>query len=76
MFFAAEINLRSFDEFCRAVEKRGVDAIDISGSHKPGDPMRMNINLPEQQSFYLRFAETLEVDVPVILGCGNRMWNC
>lgn len=67
-----EINIKNFNRLAKAVEKMGVDAVDISGSQNPGDPMRTNISLPEQQSFYLPFAESLELDIPVILGCGNR----
>jgi 2,4-dienoyl-CoA reductase-like NADH-dependent reductase (Old Yellow Enzyme family) len=67
-----EVEIHSFPAVAREVVKAGVDAIDISGSQKPGDPLRMNISDPKDQSFYLPFAEALDVKVPVILGCGNR----
>ncbi len=67
-----EIDLHNFPALVREVVKAGVDAIDISGSEKPGDPMRANIDKPEEQSFYLRYAEAMDVGTPVILGCGNR----
>lgn len=67
-----EINIKSFNQLAKAIERTGIDTIDISGSQKPGDPMRTNLDTLNKQSFYLPFAESLEVDVPVILGCGNR----
>lgn len=67
-----EIDIHNFPAMVREIVKAGVDAIDISGSEKPGDPLRGNISKPEEQSFYLRYAEALDVGAPVILGCGNR----
>ncbi len=67
-----EITIKNFNQLAQSVEKMGVDAIDISGSQKPGDPMRPGLFEPAQQSFYLPYAQVLEVDIPVILGCGNR----
>ncbi len=67
-----EIDIHNFPALVREIARAGVDAIDISGSEKPGDPMRANIDKPEEQSYYLRFAEALDVETPVILGCGNR----
>jgi 2,4-dienoyl-CoA reductase-like NADH-dependent reductase (Old Yellow Enzyme family) len=67
-----ETDIHNFPALVREIVNAGVDAIDISGSEKPGDPLRMNISDPKDQSFYLRYAEALNVDAPVILGCGNR----
>lgn len=67
-----EINIDTFPELVNEIVKTGVDAIDISGSEKPGDPRRMRISKPERQSFYERYADSLNIDVPVILGCGHR----
>jgi len=67
-----EIEIHSFPALAREIVKAGVDAIDISGSARPGDPLRMYIDDPKDQSFYLPYAEALNVNVPVILGCGNR----
>jgi 2,4-dienoyl-CoA reductase-like NADH-dependent reductase (Old Yellow Enzyme family) len=67
-----EIDIHSFPALVEEVIRAGVDAIDISGGEKPGDPMRMNISDPSSQSFYRRYAEAIKVDATVILGCGNR----
>ena len=67
-----EIDIHSFPALVQEVINAGVDAIDISGGEKPGDPLRMNISEPREQSFYRRYAETLNLKAPVILGCGNR----
>jgi 2,4-dienoyl-CoA reductase-like NADH-dependent reductase (Old Yellow Enzyme family) len=67
-----EIDINSFPALVKEVLRVGVDAIDISGGEKPGDPLRMNISEPGGQSFYRRYAEALNLKAPVILGCGNR----
>ncbi|HLG13927.1 MAG TPA: NADH:flavin oxidoreductase [Blastocatellia bacterium] len=67
-----EIDIHSFPALVREIVGAGVDAIDISGSERPGDPLRMGIGDPKDQSFYLRYAEAMDVDAAVILGCGNR----
>jgi len=67
-----EINIDSFPDLVRLCLKYGCDAVDISGGEKMGDPMRMNIGDPKDQSFYEKFAERLPTDATVILGCGNR----
>ncbi|MEW6206934.1 MAG: NADH:flavin oxidoreductase [Acidobacteriota bacterium] len=67
-----EIDINSFPALVEEIIRVGIDAIDISGGEKPGDPLRMNISDPAAQSFYRRYAEALKVKAPVILGCGNR----
>ena len=67
-----EIDINNFPALVKAIAATGVDAIDISGGEKMGDPMRMNLGELSSQSFYERYANALDVDVPVILGCGNR----
>lgn len=67
-----EINLDSFPSLVRLCLQYGCDAIDISGGEKLGDPMRMNISDPQDQSFYEKFADRLPKEATVILGCGNR----
>jgi 2,4-dienoyl-CoA reductase-like NADH-dependent reductase (Old Yellow Enzyme family) len=69
---AGETDIHTFPALTREIVRAGVDAIDISGSQRPGDPLRMDISDPKAQSFYQQFAEALDVNVPVILGCGNR----
>jgi len=67
-----EIDIHTFPALVREVVRAGVDAIDISGSQKPGDPLRADIGDPKDQSYYRAFAEAIDVKIPVILGCGNR----
>lgn len=67
-----ETDIHSFPALVREVVRAGVDAIDVSGGERPGDPLRMEISDPKDQSFYRRYAEAIDVDVPIILGCGNR----
>jgi 2,4-dienoyl-CoA reductase-like NADH-dependent reductase (Old Yellow Enzyme family) len=67
-----ETDIHTFPALTREIVRAGVDAIDISGSQRPGDPLRMDISDPKAQSYYQQFAEAIEVNVPVILGCGNR----
>jgi len=44
----------------------------VSGQKCPGDPLRRHLDRLEDQSFYEPYARVLDVDVPVILGCGNK----
>ena len=67
-----EINLETFPKLVREIVNTGVDAIDISGTERYWDPLRMNIDRPQDQSFYRRYADALNEDIPIILGCGNR----
>ena len=67
-----ETDIHSFPALVREIVRAGVDAIDVSGSQRPGDPLRAEISDPKDQSFYRQFAEAIDVEVPIILGCGNR----
>ena len=66
------IDLDTFPALVQEIIKTGVDAIDISGQKCPGDPFRMHLDKPESQSYLKAYAQALDVDVPIILGCGNR----
>ncbi len=66
--YPGEINIKTFNDLCMAIEKTGVDFIDISGNNM----MRRDLAPLSKQSHFLPSAETLTVDIPVILGCGNR----
>lgn len=70
--FPGETDLDSFPHLVAALVATGVDAIDVSGSERPGDPLRSQIDNPKDQSYYRPYAERLDEPVPVILGCGNR----
>jgi 2,4-dienoyl-CoA reductase-like NADH-dependent reductase (Old Yellow Enzyme family) len=62
------IDAESFPELANEVEKVGVDAIDVSGSNC----IQAGIDSPEKESYFLKAAESIDVNVPVILTGGNR----
>jgi 2,4-dienoyl-CoA reductase-like NADH-dependent reductase (Old Yellow Enzyme family) len=62
------IDINNFPELAMKIEKTGIDAINISAMLAP----RENIDSPEKQSYFLKYAEALDVDVPIILTGGNR----
>jgi 2,4-dienoyl-CoA reductase-like NADH-dependent reductase (Old Yellow Enzyme family) len=62
------ININNFPELAMEIEKTGIDAINVSGMF----PLRKNIDSPEKQSYFLEYAESLNVKVPIILTGGNR----
>lgn len=66
------IDLDTFPALVKELVKAGVDAIDISGQQCPGDPFRLHLEKPESQSPFKQYAWALDVDVPVILGVGNK----
>jgi len=39
-------------DLVKLIEQTGVDAIDVSGQQFPGDPLRMHIEKPEDQSYF------------------------
>jgi len=81
------IDLESFPELAREVRDAGVDAIEVSGGMwdcllrseeelgfrpVPSPEAHTRLGRPEQQSYFLPYAERLELDIPVILVGGNR----
>jgi 2,4-dienoyl-CoA reductase-like NADH-dependent reductase (Old Yellow Enzyme family) len=81
------IDFDNFPEFVMEVEKAGVDAIEVSGGLRDclvrseeelGFPpvyppeSQTRIALPERQSYFLKFVEGLDLQIPVILVGGNR----
>ena len=58
----------SFPDLAEAVEKTGVDAIDVSGS----DCLKLDIDTIEEETYFLRGARAADVDIPVIVTGGNR----
>lgn len=71
----------------KAIEQCGVNAIEISGGMwdclvkseaelgfrpVPAPESHTRIRSPEKQSYFLKYAETLSLDIPVILCGGNR----
>jgi len=69
------------------IQEVGIDAVEVSGSiHDclvrseeelgfrpiPVGPSHTRISAPERQSYYLQYAEQLELRIPLILVGGNR----
>lgn len=81
------VDFETFPALAREIARTGVDAIEISGGMwdclsrpveeldfrpVPSPESHTRINKPEQQSYFLKFAEKLELSIPVILVGGNR----
>jgi len=76
-----------FPDLAKEIESCGVDAIEISGGMwdclvrseeelgfrpVPAPESHTGIKRPAQQGYFLKYAETLALDIPVILVGGNR----
>jgi 2,4-dienoyl-CoA reductase-like NADH-dependent reductase (Old Yellow Enzyme family) len=81
------VDLETFPALAKAVEDAGVDAIEISGGMwdclnrseeelgfrpVPSPESHTRIQPPEKQSYFLKYAEALNLRIPVILVGGNR----
>jgi 2,4-dienoyl-CoA reductase-like NADH-dependent reductase (Old Yellow Enzyme family) len=81
------IDVNSFPELAGEIENAGVDAIEISGGMwdclvrtedelgfrpVPAPESHTRINRPDKQSYFLKYADGLDVDIPLILVGGNR----
>jgi 2,4-dienoyl-CoA reductase-like NADH-dependent reductase (Old Yellow Enzyme family) len=81
------INLDAFPELAREIAEAGVDAIEISGGMweclvrteaelgfrpVPSPESHTRLKNPDTQSYFLDYAERLDLDIPVILVGGNR----
>ena len=81
------INLDTFPELASEIERTGVDAIEVSGGMWdclvrsedelgfrpiPTPESHTRIKNPEKQSYFLKYAEQLDLGIPVILVGGNR----
>jgi 2,4-dienoyl-CoA reductase-like NADH-dependent reductase (Old Yellow Enzyme family) len=62
------IGIDSFPALAHEVAKTGVDAIEVSGNN----PLRKNLDQPEKQSYYSKYVERLNIDIPIILTGGNK----
>jgi 2,4-dienoyl-CoA reductase-like NADH-dependent reductase (Old Yellow Enzyme family) len=62
------ISPESFSGIARRVENAGIQALEISGDN----PCRTDIAAPDRQSYYLKQAQSLSTNLPVILTGGNR----
>jgi 2,4-dienoyl-CoA reductase-like NADH-dependent reductase (Old Yellow Enzyme family) len=80
-------DIDTFPELAREIERAGVDAIEVSGGmwdclvrpeHElgfrpvPAPESHTCIKIPDKQSYFLSFAESVALDIPVILVGGNR----
>ncbi len=81
------IDLDTFPELAQEIERAGVDAIEVSGGMwdclvrseeelgfrpVPAPESHTRIHKPEKQSYFLKYAERLDLDIPVILVGGNK----
>lgn len=81
------IDIDNFPELATEIEKAGVDAVELSGGLRDclirsedelGFPpvyppeSQTRIARPEKQSYFLKYAEKLDLRIPVILVGGNR----
>jgi 2,4-dienoyl-CoA reductase-like NADH-dependent reductase (Old Yellow Enzyme family) len=80
-------DIDTFPELAKEVERAGIDAIEVSGGMwdclvrsedelgfrpVPAPESHTRIKKPKKQSYFLKYAETLNLDIPVILVGGNR----
>jgi 2,4-dienoyl-CoA reductase-like NADH-dependent reductase (Old Yellow Enzyme family) len=81
------IDIETFPALAREIERAGVDGIEVSGGMwdclarpeevlgfrpVPAPESHTRINRPERQSYFLPYAERLDLSIPVVLVGGNR----
>jgi len=81
------LDLETFPELAREIADAGVDAIEISGGMweclvrteadlgfrpVPAPESHTRLRSPDKQSYFLEYAERLDLDIPLILVGGNR----
>jgi 2,4-dienoyl-CoA reductase-like NADH-dependent reductase (Old Yellow Enzyme family) len=81
------VDLSNFPELAKEIEDAGIDAVEVSGGmwdclvrseaelgFRPGPSPEAHTHIahPEQQSYFLPYAEALDLGIPVILVGGNR----
>ena len=62
------IDINSFPALANEVAKTGVDAIEVSGN----SPAREELDDLEKQSYFRKYIEKLDMNIPVILTGGNK----
>ena len=67
-FVEGGTDIHSFPHLAEEIEKAGLQALEVSGNN----PIREKISSPEEQSYFLKYAQKLHLNVPVILTGGNR----
>lgn len=86
-YLVGGVDRDNFPALAQQIVRAGVDAIEISGGMweclfrpeaelgfrpVPAPESHTRIQKPEQQSYFLRYTEELDVSIPVILVGGNR----
>ena len=86
-YLVGGVNIDTFPDLAREIEQTGVDAIEVSGGMweclfrseeelgfrpVPAPESHTHIKNPEKQSYFLKYAEKLDLGIPVILVGGNR----
>ena len=81
------IDMDTFPDLAQEIQASGIDAIEISGGMRdclvrseaelgflpiPSPDAHTRIGRPEKQSYFLKYAERLNLNIPVILVGGNR----
>jgi len=81
------IDIDTFPDLAEEIQATGIDAIEISGGMRdclvrseaelgfrpvPSPDAHTRIGRPEKQSYFLKYAERLNLNIPVILVGGNR----
>jgi 2,4-dienoyl-CoA reductase-like NADH-dependent reductase (Old Yellow Enzyme family) len=81
------IDFDNFPELAEEIEVLGIDALEVSGGMwdclvrseeelgfrpVPAPDAHTRIGRPEKQSYFLKYAERLNLNIPVILVGGNR----
>jgi 2,4-dienoyl-CoA reductase-like NADH-dependent reductase (Old Yellow Enzyme family) len=61
-------DIHSFPQLAKEIGRAGIQAVEVSGNN----PIREKISSPEEQSYFLSYAQKLRLNVPVILTGGNR----
>ncbi|MFO7932951.1 MAG: NADH:flavin oxidoreductase [Bacteroidales bacterium] len=62
------MNMDRFPAFAGEIAETGVDAIEISGN----DTLITGLNDREEQSYYEKYADRLDLGIPVIITGGNK----
>ena len=86
-YLVGGVDIENFPELAQEIARTGVDAIELSGGMwecllrpqeelgfrpVPAPESHTRIRKPEQQSYFLRYAEALDLPIPIILVGGNR----
>ena len=86
-YLVGGVDIENFPALAQEIVRAGVDAIELSGGMweclfrseeelgfrpVPAPESHTRIRKPEQQSYFLRYAEALDLPIPIILVGGNR----